>query len=485
MNIPLSGLRDLVARHLVGLTFFHVPLLALASALLGGQVMAPVAVGLLLAAVSLFAYRWRGAARTTQYVIIAALIGQVSILVAIFAGHPWQPDMHMYYFAALAVFAGFCDWRPIVLGAALIALHHLALQLVLPSAVFYQGGDIYRVLLHAVIVLVETFFLGLVATMTERIFAANETNLAEARAVAERERQLRERKRELMVEAQARADHIRAMVAEFQNEMNGVMVVLDRAAEDMQHNAHDLTGASDDARRQVMVLAESSTETTRSIEHTASASQQLAISIAEIGRNVTQSADSSQMAAKLARAASSEIEVLASTGESVGAVVEIIRGIAAQTSLLALNATIEAARAGAMGKGFAVVANEVKALASQTATATAEVAQSIEAIQSASQRSLKAMREIVEVVGDVETVSVAIAYAVSEQDRATAEIAREVQVSSDGAGRTAQMLSAVESVTVRTFDAAGRLQSSSDDLASQTHRIRAQVSGFCEKIAAA
>ena len=49
--------------------------------------------------------------------------------------------------------------------------------------------------------------------------------------------------------------------------------------------------------------------------------------------------------------------------ESIGAVLDVIRGIAEQTNLLALNAAIIAAQAGEHGKGFAVVADEIKDLA--------------------------------------------------------------------------------------------------------------------------
>lgn len=485
MTMTLPGLRDLVARCLIALAFLHVPLLALASLAQTGDGLMPALGALMLALATLIAYRSVGATLMAQCAIAVALIGQVSILVAVFAGHPWQPDMHMYYFAVLALLAGFCDWRPIILGAALTAMHHLVLQFVLPAAVFYQGGNLLRVLLHAVIVVVETAFLAVIAVMTARIFAQTEANLRRAEEVAERERLASERERVLADEAEARAQRLRAMVANFRDEMDGAMAILDKASDVMQADARGLTGASERARQQIALVSRNSNEMTTSIEQTAAASQELASSIAEIGRNVSQTADSSQSAARLARAASAEIEALARTGESVGAVVEIIRGIAAQTSMLALNATIEAARAGAMGKGFAVVASEVKTLSAQTATATDEVARSIEAIQTASQRSLKSIREIVAAIGEVETVSVAIAYAVGEQDRATAEIAREVQISSDGVGRSAQSLQSFETVTERTYAAAGSLQSSSDDLATQAQRIRREVAEFCERVAAA
>ncbi len=74
---------------------------------------------------------------------------------------------------------------------------------------------------------------------------------------------------------------------------------------------------------------------------------------------------------------------VASLGESsvqIGQVVKVITSIAQQT-ILALNATIEAARAGEAGRGFAVVAGEVKELAKETAKATEDISQRIEAIQ--------------------------------------------------------------------------------------------------------
>ena len=79
-------------------------------------------------------------------------------------------------------------------------------------------------------------------------------------------------------------------------------------------------------------------------------------------------------------------ELLAGEIDKVGEVVEQIEAIAKQTKMLALNATIEAPRAGESGKGFAVVAGEVKALAGQTSTATKEIGELLQTLNTQTQR---------------------------------------------------------------------------------------------------
>ncbi len=106
-------------------------------------------------------------------------------------------------------------------------------------------------------------------------------------------------------------------------------------------------------------------------------------------------------------------------------------------------------------------------------------------MQTASERSQAVIREIVEAMSNVERLTDAIAIAVHQQDMATSEIARQARFSSDGAQRSASMVSGFEAMTVRTHDAAGSLKTAADTLASQAQDIRRQVAAFCDRVAAA
>jgi signal transduction histidine kinase/DNA-binding response OmpR family regulator len=152
----LDGIRASFARLLLLLLWLHVPLLALAAVAVDKPWLPSALVAAVLAAAVHLSWWRQGIAAATRYLSAVALMGAPALLVFLLAGKDWQMDMHMYFFATLALLIGWCDWRVVVVAAVTIAAHHLVLSFVLPYAVFASTADIGRVLLHAGIVAFQT-----------------------------------------------------------------------------------------------------------------------------------------------------------------------------------------------------------------------------------------------------------------------------------------------------------------------------------------
>ncbi|MET3962573.1 methyl-accepting chemotaxis protein [Marmoricola sp. OAE513] len=221
-----------------------------------------------------------------------------------------------------------------------------------------------------------------------------------------------------------------------------------------------------------------SVQVSASIQTVATAAEEMTASIREIAKNATEAATVATGAVGVASSAQGTVASLGESSAEIGQVIKVITSIAQQTNLLALNATIEAARAGDAGKGFAVVANEVKELAKETARATEDIGQKIEAIQADTQGAVAAIAEISEVIGRINDIQTTIASAVEEQTATTNEIARSVTEAAAGANGIAEDVTQVASAAEDTRQGAQNTLQSATDLAGMAAELKGLVGRF-------
>jgi len=146
-----------------------------------GQASLLAALGLAALIVSFLALRQSAGFR---YMAVAVMMAEVMALLIAAQGHPYQTDLHMAFFGALAVCALLYDCRAIMLGAALVAVHHLVVGMSMTELVFYGGGGFGRVLLHAVILIIEAAGLIWMTLNTRRLLALAEIRSEQAQASA-------------------------------------------------------------------------------------------------------------------------------------------------------------------------------------------------------------------------------------------------------------------------------------------------------------
>ena len=257
------------------------------------------------------------------------------------------------------------------------------------------------------------------------------------------------------------------------------------ASNQLNSMAGDLAGQAEDAARQVNSASDELREASSGVTGAAAASDEFAMSIAEISRQAADSAQLARQAAKKAEEADRQVGKMTESAAEVSNVVEMIASIAQRTNLLALNASIEAARGGEAGRGFAVVATEVKELAGQTARATQEAERLIAAIQADTGGNAAALQAIGAEVQELEARAVSIAAAVDQQSIAGKSLAQSIDLAARSTESVADSVRTVSAASTTTGATASQVLESCRHLEGQAAQLRAQVGEFVAHIRSA
>ncbi|MBT6427404.1 MAG: HAMP domain-containing protein, partial [Rhodospirillaceae bacterium] len=284
---------------------------------------------------------------------------------------------------------------------------------------------------------------------------------------------------------ESRRVKMEALVSTFDGDVGEAMQVVGSTVEQMQASSSTMSSTADQTNERSATVAAAAEQAATNVQTVATAASELSSSIAEISRQMANSASRSQDAVTEAEHASQQVQGLAAAAQSIGDVVDLINDIASQTNLLALNATIEAARAGDAGKGFAVVASEVKNLATQTSKATEDIAKQISDIQSATANSVTAISSISSVIDEINGIATSVASSVEEQGAATDEIARSVEQAAAGTQDVTVNISDVSKAANETGAAATEVAQASDAMQAQANRLRQQIETFLKDVQAA
>ncbi len=283
----------------------------------------------------------------------------------------------------------------------------------------------------------------------------------------------------------ARAQRISTATGDFETMISELVDSLSSASTELEASATTMTKTSDGTMSLSDSAASASRAVTDNIQAVAAATEEITSSVNEIGRQVHESNRIASTAVSQAQKTDESIARLSLAAGRINDVVKLIREVAEQTNLLALNATIEAARAGEAGRGFAVVASEVKALATQTAKATAEIDAQVADMQTATAESVAAIKEIGSTITLISEVSSAIAAAVEQQGAATQEIARNVQQSAQLSTQVASEVTEVKRGSSETSGAAGEVLTAAQSLARESDHLKSQVETFLDTVRAA
>lgn len=482
----IERIRGNAQKFLIIYLWLHIPLLGIVGAILDGAWVMNSLSGVIIAAGATFMWWSNPLSALTRITTSLAFMVIVMLLVNVSRFGAVQIDTHLYFMAALAMLVVLVDWRAIVLSAGAIAIHHLVLNIVLPDLLWPGGTDYLRVMLHAIIVVVETAALVYGTWRTEEAIVSADQAVERATAAEAQANTLSQRRLDDETRTQnERRESRQHLSDEFESMIGGLVTSLASRSTQMKSTAETMVTSASLTNELAGTVADETNRATISVGIVSNAVDSLIETVDEISRQVAQSSDLTEAAMAEAEDTDHTVQSLSESAMRISEVIGLITTIAEQTNLLALNATIEAARAGDAGRGFAVVAAEVKTLAGQTAQATTSITAQIKEIQDATALTVNAMTSIRGRIAKVSEMGQGISHAVARQSEATSDITQSAQTANTSTSVASRAVDTVRHDTDLSVKTADLVAHTANDLAIEVATLEKEVSAFLSSIRAA
>ncbi len=286
-------------------------------------------------------------------------------------------------------------------------------------------------------------------------------------------------------EREERRKALESAIDSFRSSVTGTLLAVTNNSQQMQASSASLTSSAKNSLTSTVTITRAVQEASTNAMMVAQATEELSASVAEI-ESLARAARTSVVAATEAtRQTTGTVQSLEGKARDIGEIIVMIQNIAEQTNLLALNATIEAARAGEAGRGFAVVAAEVKALANQTAEATSQIGNQINAIQATTGDAVNAILFISSKIDEVENFTTNIAAAVTQQTNATNQIARNIGEAAKSTQDAAEDMAGLEKTVSITDQVSGEVSRAATDVNKQAQDLNDTIDSFLSAVKAA
>jgi methyl-accepting chemotaxis protein len=298
------------------------------------------------------------------------------------------------------------------------------------------------------------------------------------------EQQKLQQQRDDMAKQQKRRGAIDAAIATFRTGMEALLKAFGDSAAAMKSTATTLSTAANHSAQSASSAVAASNDASSGVKVAADATDELASSIAEIARQITQTNNVVRLAVEEAHSTDGEMTTLTESAQKIGDIVKLIQTIAEQTNLLALNATIEAALAGDAGRGFAVVASEVKSLAVQTAKATEAIVGQILAVQGSTTSAVDSIRRITQRMHEIQHHTSGVAASIEQQNAATSNISSNVASAARAAESMAHVLGEVAGAAAKTHTSAEVVLGTSRTVETAMADLSRHIEAFLNGVAA-